>query len=174
MHIIALITTIAVAIFWISRAIGASRNIASDVSGLANLPRQRRFKKAYGKSGYELVETPVEAATVLMISTARMGEYRGISEAEIAAITLELETKMQLSADKADGTYRQMYGLVHEITLPESALFPMIDLLKSDIEREDAADLAAMLERVASCENPATPEQLEFIRRYKERMGLLH
>lgn len=174
MHIIALITTIAVAIFWISRAIGASRNIASDVSGLANLPRQRRFRKAYGKSGYELVETPVEAATVLMISTARMGEYRGISEAEIAAITLELETKMQLSADKADGTYRQMYGLVHEITLPESALFPMIDLLKSDIDREDAADLAAMLERVASCENPATPEQLEFIRRYKERMGLLH
>jgi hypothetical protein len=174
MHIIALITTIAVAIFWISRAIGASRNIASDVSGLANLPRQRRFKKAYGKSGYELVETPVEAATVLMISTARMGEYRGISEAEIAAITLELETKMQLSADKADGTYRQMYGLVHEITLPESALFPMIDLLKSDIEREDAADLVAMMERVASCESPATPEQLEFIRRYKERMGLLY
>ncbi len=174
MHIIGLITTIAIAIFWISRAINSSRNIASSARGVANIPRQRRFKKTYGKTGYDLVKTPVEAATVLMISTARMGDFRHISEAEIAAITLELENQMKLDTDAADGIYRQMYGLVYEITLPESALFPMIDLLKSDIDRNDALQLAAMLERVASCETPATPEQLEFIRRYKERMGLLN
>lgn len=174
MHIIGLITTIAIAIFWISRAAKGSREIADAASGIANLPRKRRFKKAYGKTGYDLVETPVEAATVLMISTARMDTIRGISEAEIAAITLELENHMQLDADTADGIYRQMYGLVHEITLPESALFPMIDILKNEIDREDAQQLVAMMERVASCETIATDEQLEFIRRFKERMGLLH
>lgn len=174
MHIIGIITTIAIAIFWISRAISSTRDITHSARGIKNLPRKRKFQKAYGKTGYDLVESPVEAATVLMISTARMDTLRGVSEAEIAAITLELENHMKLEAEEADSIYRQMRGLTQEITLPESALFPMIDILKSDIDREDAMQLAAMLERVASCETSATPEQLEFIRRFKERMGLLH
>lgn len=174
MHIIGLITTIAIAVYWISRALRSSGDIADSVTRLANAPRQRKFRKSFGKTGYGLVETPVEAATVLMIATARMDTIRGVSQAEIAAITLELETHMQMSAEDADGTYTQMYNLTEAITLPESALFPMIDILKHEIERNDAIQLAAMMERVASCETAATAEQLEFIRRFKERMGLLN
>lgn len=174
MHLIGIITAIAMAIFWLSRAARGTRDIADAASGIKNLPRKRKFQKSYGKTGYDLVESPVEAATVLMISTARMDTLRGVSEAEIAAITLELENHMKLDPESADAIYRQMRGLTQEITLPESALFPMIDILKSEIDRDDAMQLAAMLERVASCETSATQEQLEFIRRFKERMGILH
>lgn len=174
MHIIGIITTIAIAIYWITRAVSSTRDIAHSSRGIKNLPRKRKFQRTYGKTGYDLVESPVEAATVLMIATARMDTLRGVSEAEIAAITLELETHMQLDSEKADSIYRQMRSLTQKITLPESALFPMIDILKSEIERDDAMQLAAMLERVASCETTATSKQLDFIRRFKERMGLLH
>ncbi|WP_416879489.1 hypothetical protein [Litorimonas sp.] len=173
MHIIGILTTIAIAVFWISRAIRGSRDIADAARSFKNRPRQERFRKLHGKSGYDLVETPVEAATVLMIATAKMDTLRGVSEAEIAAITLQLENHMQLSTDAADGIYRQMYNLTHDVTLPETALFPMVDILKTSIERDDALALTEMMERVASCETPATAEQKEFIRRFKERMNLL-
>lgn len=173
MHIIGILTTIAIAIFWISRAIRGSRDIVDAAKGLRQLPRKSKFRNLQGNSGYDLVETPVEAATVLMISTARMGTHRGVSEAEIAAITLQLESHMQLNSDTADEVYRQMYNLTHDITLPESALFPMVDLLKNSIDRDDASELSQMMEKVASCETPATVEQKELIRRFKERMNLL-
>ena len=173
MHIIGILTTIAIAVFWISRAIRGSRDIADAARSFKNRPRQDKFRKLHGKSGYDLVETPVEAATVLMIATARMDALRGVSEAEIAAITLQLETYMQLNTDTADGMYRQMYNVTQDVTLPETALFPMVDILKTSIEREDAQQLAQMMDRVANCETPATAEQKEFIRRFKERMNLL-
>ena len=173
MHIIGILTTIAIAVFWISRAIRGSRDIADAARSLRNRPRRDKFQKLHGKSGYDLVETPAEAATVLMITTARMDSLRGVSEAEIAAITLQLENYMQLSTDAADGMYRQMYNLTQNITLPETALFPMVDILKTSIERKEAFELAQMMEHVASCETPATAEQKEFIRRFKERLNLL-
>jgi len=172
-HIIGILTTIAIAIFWISRAVRGSRDIADAARHFKNRPRQDKFRKLHGKSGYSLVETPIEAATVLMIATARLDSLRGVSEAEIAAITLQLENYMQLNTDAADGLYRQIYNLIQDITLPETALFPMVDILKTSIERDEAVELAQMMERVANCETPATAEQKEFIRRFKERMNLL-
>lgn len=174
MHIIGILTTIAIAVFWISRAIRGSRDITDAARGLKNRSRQSKFRKLHGKSGYDLVQTPVEAATVLMIATARMDTLRAVSQAEIAAITLQLEQHMQLESDTADGIYRQMYNLTHDITLPETTLFPMVDILKNSIDRDDALALAQMMDRVARCESSATAEQLEFIRRFKERMNLLH
>ena len=130
MHLIGILTTIAIAIFWISRAVRGSRDIADAARRFKNRPRQDNFRKRQGKSGYSLVETPVEAATVLMISTAKLDTLGGVSEAEIAAITLQLENYMQLNTDTADRLYQQMYNLTQSSTLPEKALFPMVDILK--------------------------------------------
>lgn len=174
MHIIGILTTIAIAIFWISRAIRGSRDIADAARGLKNRSRQKRFQNLHGESGYDLVQTPVEAATILMISIARMDTLRRISEAETAAITLQLEQYMQVESDTADGIFQQMFNLSQDITLPETSLFPMVDILKKSIDRDDAQALARMMDHVANCETPATAEQKEFIRRYKERMNLLH
>lgn len=137
-----------------------------------NLPRQRRFKKAHNKNGFDLMETPVEAATTLMIMIARAGESRRIDDAERTTIEALLVTNMQLSEDDADGMVRQMDSLTHNIVLPESAITPMTKILRESIGRKDAGDLADMLLQVASAETPPDIDQKAFLRSFREGFDL--
>jgi len=109
-----------------------------------NYPRQRRFRKAHNKGGFDLIETPIEAACVLMIMMARAGESRRIGETERSVIEAQLVANMQLSADDADGIIR---------VLPESSITPMTKVLREHINRDNAQDLADMLVQVASADD---------------------
>ena len=174
MHIIGILIAIASLIYWVSRASRGIGDIADAANTVANLPRRRRFSKKYNQSGFDLVETPVEAATVMMISAARMSDDKRVTERAEKEIVKQLTQNMQLNEEDADGVYRQMHSLTYDITLPESALFPMIDILKSQIDRDDAKELALMMEATARLDGTVNTEQGEFIRRFRERMGLLH
>ena len=174
MHIIGILVAIATLIYWVSRASRGVGDIADAANTVANLPRRRRFSKKYNQSGFDLVETPVEAATVMMISAARMSEDKRVTERAEQEIVKQLTQNMQLSQEDADSVYRQMHSLTYDITLPESALFPMSDILKSQIDRNEAEELAMMMEATARLDGTVNAEQGEFIRRFRERMGLLH
>ena len=174
MHIIGIMIAIASLIFWISRASRGVGDIADAANTVANLPRRRRFSKKYNKSGYDLVETPVEAAAVMMIAVARMSDEKRVTEPAETEIIKQLSMNMGLDTDDADGLYRQMHSLTYDITLPESALFPMVTILKSGIDRDEAEGLTDMMESVARLKEKATSEQTEFIRRFRERMGLMY
>jgi len=64
MHIIlAIAGAIAGILFWMSRVSRSASDIADAANTIANIPRRRRFSKKFNKSGYDLVETPIEAAT---------------------------------------------------------------------------------------------------------------
>ncbi|MEP1231141.1 MAG: hypothetical protein ABJG88_10735, partial [Litorimonas sp.] len=119
------------------------------------------------------VKTPIEAAAVLMISTARLTDARHIDDNSEAEIIKQLHQNMQLDRDHADGLYRQMRSLTHHVVLPENALFPMLKILQSSIDRQDGEELARMLDAVANASQSINSEQKEFIRRYRERMNLL-
>jgi len=180
MHILAIILGILGAGFWWALRLSAHRKNIGDAANFArgavvqakNLPRQRRFKKAHNKRGFDLIETPVEAATVLMIMIARAGESRRIDEAERAVMEAQLTANMQLSADEADGMIRQMDSLTHDIVLPESAITPMTKLLRQHIDREEARDLVDMLNQVASASDAIDINQKEFLRHFKEGFDL--
>ena len=181
MHILAiLLGIIGTGIFWAMRLSANRKNIsdaANTIHGAAvhakNLPRQRRFKKAHNKRGFDLVETPTEAAAVLMIMMARSGDSRRMEPNEREVMEALLRTNMQLSEDDADGLIRQMDSLTHDIVLPESALSPMTALLREHIERDHARDLADMLAQVAAADGgEANVEQIEFLRRFKEPFDL--
>ena len=175
MHIIlAIAGAIAAILFWMSRVSRSANDIADAANTIANIPRRRRFSKKYNKAGYDLVETPVEAATVMMIAAARMSLDKRVTQAAEHEIINQLDEHMHLNREEADGLYRQMHSLTYNITLPESALFPMTDILKRDINRDEAEKLALMMESVARLDSTANNEQSEFIRRYRERMGLLY
>jgi len=175
MHIIlAIAGAIAGILFWMSRVSRSANEIADAANTIANIPRRRRFSKKYNKSGYDLVETPIEAATVLMIAAARMSHDKRVTEPAEAEIIKQLNENMHLSEDDADGLYRQIHSLTYDITLPESALFPMVEILKKSVDRDEANDLALMMEAVARLDATANHEQSEFIRRFRDRMGLLH
>ena len=180
MHILVIILGILGTAFWWAMRLGANRKNISDAAHMArgaaiqakNMPRKRRFKKAHNKNGFDLVETSVEAATVLMIMIARTGESRRIDEAERATIEALLVTNMQMSEDEADGTVRQMDSLTHDIVLPESAITPMTKVLREFIGRDEARDLADMLMQVASADTPPDINQTEFLRRFREGFDL--
>ena len=172
MHIIGILIAIATLIYWVSRAARGVGDIADAANTVANLPRKRRFQKEYHKSSFDLVESPVEAAAVLMISTARMSEEKRVTDPAKLEIIKQLRLNMQMSKDDADGIYRQMHSLIYDIVLPESSLFPMLTILKDSVDRSDAEDLAQMMETTASTDGVANMEQTEFIRRFRERMGL--
>ena len=173
MHILLLILGgIATAAIWIYRAGRVAPDVVDAAQTVANLPRRRRHARAVNRRGMDLVETPVEAATVLMLAVSRMGEDRRLVDAERNEIERLLVEEMQLHEQDADGMVLQMDIALSDLTLPESALFPMVDLLRDHVGRDDAARLATMLERVAAVQG-TSPGQRELIRRYRERMGLL-
>lgn len=180
MHILAIILGLIGAGFWWALRLSANRKNIGDAANMArgvvvqakNMPRQRRFKKAHNKSGLELVETSVEAATVLMIMIARAGSSRRIDDAEREVIEAQLTTNMNLSADDADGMVRQMDSWTHDIVLPESSITPMTKVLRGYIAREDARDLAEMLAQVAKTSGDADINQTEFLRQFREGFDL--
>ena len=180
MHILAIIIGILGAGFWWALRLSAHQKNIGDAANMArgaviqakNLPRQRRFKKAHNKNGFDLVETPVEAATVLMIMIARAGESRRIDAPERDIIEAQLATNMQISADDADGVIRQMDSITHNIVLPESAITPMTKVLRQFISRDEARDLADMLSQVASASDDPDINQKEFLRRFREGFDL--
>lgn len=180
MHILAIILGLLAAGFWWALRLSAQRKNIGDAANMArgaviqakNLPRQRRFKKAHNKSGFDLVETPVEAAAVLMIMIARAGDSRRIDDAERNIIEAQLTTNMQLSADDADGIIRQMDSLTHHIVLPESSITPMTKILRQFISRDDASDLADMLAQVAAASDAPDINQKDFLRRFREGFDL--
>ena len=166
--------------FWWALRLSAHRKNIGDAANMArgaviqakNLPRQRRFKKAHNKNGFDLVETPIEAAAVLMIMIARAGPSRRIDDSERAVIEAQLIANMQLSADDADGTLRQMDSLTHDIVLPETSITPMTKVLRDFIGKDDARDLADMLSQVASAEEAPDVNQKEFLRRFRDGFDL--
>lgn len=180
MHILAIILGVLGAGFWWALRLSAHRKNIGDAANVArgavvqakNLPRQRRFKKAHNKRGFDLIETPVEAATVLMIMIARAGKSRRIDDVERDIIEAQLTANMQLSADEADGMIRQMDSLTHDIVLPETSITPMTKILRQYIDREEARDLVNMLNQVASASEAAEINQKEFLRQFKEGFDL--
>ena len=139
---------------------------------LVILPRKMRYRKKAGKKGLALVESPVEAACILMISVARMAPLGRISETQSEAISNELVDNMQLGRDYADDLIIQMRSLSQYLNQPDSTLFPMLKVLQDNIAVDDAKELAGMMTRVGTIDTEISADQQGFIRRYEERMGL--
>lgn len=172
MHILVLIIGTALGVvFWLSRLSRGAGTVIGAAESLANMPRRNRHRRAVNRRGLTLIETPVEAATVLMLSISRMGEDRRLSSKERARIERQLVLHMQMEADDADGLIRQMEMVHDDITLPEAPLFPMVDILLPAIGKDDARRLADMMNAVAEVHGK-THEQAEFVRRFRNRMGL--
>ena len=171
-YIIGLLATAAALAYWFNRASKGANEIADAANTLQNLPRKMRYRQKAGKRGLDLIEEPIEAATVLMIATARSDGAGRVSDAQSKAISRQLQSHMHLSQSDADDMVLQLRSLTQYLTQPDSALYPMVDILQSAVSREDARDLSAMLNHIADIDEPANADQLSLIRRFEERMGL--
>jgi len=173
MHIlVAVLGALATVLFLLSRIGKGASDLAETAQELSNLPRRLRHRRKAGKQGLDLIENPVEAATVLMIAVARMDGLGRVSDTQASHIAKQLSEHMQLSPEDADGYVVQLRSLSGYLKQADSALFPMVDLLQTFVTKEEARDLSTMLVSVAESDDPPNPEQLNFIRRFEERMGL--
>ena len=177
MHIIAIIIAIASAIWWISRAVKGAGDVVNAANILRNLPRRRRFQKQADKRGIDLINNPMEAATILMISVAKLSDYAAaheglISGASTGRIIETLKSYMKISAVEADELLTQMRWVVQGLAQPETALAPMTNILSTKIVRAEADDLSDMLRKISHADGKPNSEQRMFITRVRERLGL--
>lgn len=180
MHIIlGILGTLAAIFFAISRFSNSARDIgrgAQDVADAAqtisNLPRKLRHRRKAGKQGLDLIETPVEAATILMIAIARMDGIGRVSDTQADAIAGQLTDNMQMEPEDADGYVIQLRSLSGYLKQADSALFPMVDVLRGTVSKDEARALSSMMVTIAETDAEPNNEQLNFIRRFEERMGL--
>ena len=177
MHIIGIIIAVASAIFWISRAARGARDVADAASGLKNLPRRMKFKKNASKRGIDLIDNPMEAATILMVCVARLSDYSqshdGLISPETQNRIIEiLKSYMKISGGEADELLTQMRWTVKDLVQPETALVPMTNILTGQINRAEADDLSDMLRKISHTGGQPNGEQRTFIDRFRERTGL--
>lgn len=180
MHIIlGVLGTAAAIIFFLSRMSASAREVgkgaqdlADAANTLANLPRKMRYRKESGKRGLDLVEGPVEAATVLMIAAARLDGLGQVSDAQSRKITEQLIDNMQLSPEDAEDYLVQLGSLTADLKQPDTALYPMVDLLRKTVDREEAQQLSLMIQVVGETDGPLNRDQEGLIRRFDERMGI--
>jgi len=181
MHIIlGILGTLAAIMFAISRFSANARQLgkgAQDLGDaaqtLSNLPRKMRHRRKAGKEGLDLVETPVEAATVLMIAVARMDGMGRVSDTQVRKIESQLVDNMQLNPEDASDYVVQFRSLTSHLKQPDSALYPMVDLLRKTIGREEARQLSIMVQIVGETDDGLNSDQENLIRRFDERMGIM-
>lgn len=174
MHIIiGIIATIAGILFYANRISRSAVDLVDTANEIGNLPRKLRYRKKAGKKGLDLIEEPVEAAAVLLISMARMDRFGRVTDKQEKAITRELYDNMQMDMEDAEDLVIQMRSITQYLNQPDSTLFPMIGILQNVISKSDARDLSEMMRRIGAVESPLDTAQTDFIRRFKDRMGLL-
>jgi len=175
MHIIiGILATLAAIIFYMSRISKGATDLVDAANEISNIPRKLRYRKKAGQKGLELVYEPVEAATVLMISVARLDKLGRVSDTQSDAIRDELVEHMQLDASYAEDLTINMRSISQYLTQPESTLFPMIKVLQNSISTSDATDLVQMMTRIGNHDGAINLDQKDFIRRFQDRMGLLN
>ena len=177
MQFVGLLIFIASAVFWFRHASRGARDVADAANTLANIPRRNRFRKKASKRGLELINDPLEAATVLMVCVARISDYaRGhdglLSEQAEARMIRNLKTYMQLSTREAEDLLTQMRWMVKDVLQADAALAPMTNVLSAKIRRTDADDLSDMLRKVSHADGAPNDAQRQFIFKVRERLGL--
>ncbi|MBL4853129.1 MAG: TerB family tellurite resistance protein [Robiginitomaculum sp.] len=177
MHILGIIIAVATAIFWVSRAARGAKDVMDVANTLRNMPRRMRFKNKAGKRGLDLIDNPMEAATILMVSVAKLSDYAAthdglISGASTGRIIDILKTYMKISAVEADELLTQMRWTVKGLAQPDTALASMTTVLSAKIRRAEADDLSDMLSKISQADGKPNPEQQAFINRVRERLGL--
>lgn len=177
MHFIGLIIAVATAIFWVGRAARSAKDIADVASSFRNMPRRNRFKNRASKRDVELIDDPIDAATVLMVCVARLSDHAQahdglLSEAAQSRILSVLAKYMELSQREADELLTQMLWTTKNFVQADTALVPMTNILAKGINHADAEDLSDMLRKISHADNAPNIEQKNFIERFRDRIGL--
>lgn len=149
-----------------------SYHITDAANELANLPRKRRFMKAADKRGLDLIKDPREAAGVLMVAIARLNKEGRVTDDARATMTALFAENMGQSKSEAEDFIDNTRWLTRDLNQADSVLRPMVNVLRGTVNAGEADDLAHMLTKVAMADGEPNTDQVTFLKRYREYMGL--
>lgn len=170
--VIAILTGLAALVFWLGRAAKNAHHITDAAKEISNLPRKMRYNKKSNRSGLSLITDSREAACVLMIGVARSCGARVVTDEESNIIQTLLVDNMAWPKEDAADFVDSLRWLTRDLKQPQSVLRPMTKFLRARISGHEAEDLAHMLTEIAITGSAATDKQTDFIRQYRELMGL--
>ena len=171
MHIIGILTAIAVLIYWVTRAAGSARD-----SGLtAAWQRKKRWDYSNVNAGSDLdaLTTPLDAAAALMIMVGRDGVNGELGTVMRQSIELHLENDMDVDLTAAQETIKNVSRTLRNTTQADTIISPCCKILRETIERGDAVKLADILDTLFAQVGTDAADKKQLIYGYKERMGLL-
>ena len=155
-----LIVLIAIIVLVVSISNNGQRGQSSQKSG--KIPLRSRL---------HAIKDPIEAATVLMIAVARIGNLGKVSSSQSTAIIRELETEMGLDIRTAKKMAQRLRNDSRYLNRSESTLPIMTKVLES-ISTDEADSLTEILKRIAIVENPINTNQNAFIDEFQRSMKI--
>lgn len=169
---IAILTSLAVLVFWLSRAASNAHHITDAANELANLPRKRRFMKNADKHGTDLIDDPREAAAVLMVAVARLRGDGRVNDEERGKMIALLHEYMAIDPAEGEDFIDNVRWLTRDYKQADSVLRPMVNFLRKTISSSEADDLAHMITEISLADGSPTTDQVHLIKKYREYMGL--
>lgn len=171
MHIIGILTAIAILVYWIMRAAGSARN--SGVTAAWQRKKRWDYSNVNTKSEVDELKTALEAATALMIMLARDDVSGELEPQKRREIVEHISNGLGADEAVADDTIVSVSKLLKNIVQADTVILPVCKILRRDIERTDAKRLADILDQIyANCPAPAADKK-QALHSYKERMGLI-
>ena len=170
--IIAVLSAVAGVFIYMRVFASGAREAADAVETLSNLPRRMRHRRAAGKRGFDLLASPLEAATAMMVAVARVGPSRAVTPPAREVILDTLTGFMEQSPSDAQDLLTQIEALLFTTAQPADGVARCTTILHPALGREDAERLAGALSDIAAASG-ASSDQMRLVAAFRERMDLL-
>jgi len=159
------------AIAWrINMAMKGAEVIKDVAQTTANLPRKMRFKAKANRQRLSAVEDPREAAAILLLGMARAGGE--VTKEHKQAIRSRMESEFGVTQTISEELLARASWYSANIADPADLVPRMTDFLVKHVSATELAQVSTMLEAVARVEAEGAPDQVEYLRRYRQKAGL--
>jgi uncharacterized tellurite resistance protein B-like protein len=160
------------AIAWrINMAMTGAEIIKDVAQTTANLPRKMRFKAKANRQRLSAVEDPREAAAVLLLGMARAGGE--VTKEHKQTIRSRMEIEFGVTQAISEELLARASWYSANVADPADLVPRMADFLAKHVGAPELAQVSTMLETIASVEAESNPDQDEFLRRYRQKAGLI-
>lgn len=170
MHIIGILTGIAILAYWIFRAMGTARD--SGVTASWKRKKRWNYDNVNQTGPLDTLTTPLDAATALLVMMARAEVTGEMSHSAQRRVSMHLQNHMQLDEHAAKSRITDMENTLRNINQADTIILPVVRILRDGISRTEAKDLYAMMEDTAELHETLSSDRKALMRSYRERMGL--
>ena len=158
--------------YWrIKAATDAVQDLGDLAKQAANLPRKLRFQRLAGKTGLLAIDDAREAAAILLMEMARSGGE--VSSTQKQVMAEQIASNLGLSVDDAEAMVVHAGWVLRDSPLSDAVIRRMCPILIKQVGETEIRGLDQMLLAVARAEGEPTGDQMELLRAFRARVGMI-